>query len=124
MKYNHLTIIMGLIFTIAICGATETINASEAINHVNEYKIVCGKVVGSKYIARSKGQPTFINLDKAYPNQIFTILIWGSDREYFTSDPEETYRDKDVCVEGMIKSYKGKAEIIVTTPHSIKILYK
>ena len=41
---------------------------------------VCGIVASAHYAASSKGQPTFVNLDKPYPNQIFTVLIWGSDR--------------------------------------------
>ena len=123
MKYNKIVII-GLICTFGLCGETETINAAEAKNYINQYKTVCGKVVGSKYLERSKGQPTFINLDKAYPNQIFTILLWGSDRKYFEGTPERIYMDKNVCVEGKIKSYNGKVEIIVKTPASIQILHK
>ena len=41
---------------------------------------MCGKVVSTHYAAQTKGQPTFLNLDEAYPRQIFTIVIWGSER--------------------------------------------
>ena len=40
-------------------------------------------VASAHYAERSKGQPTFINLDKPYPNAPFTVLIWGSDRGKF-----------------------------------------
>ena len=93
--------------------------------YIGEYKTVCGKVVSTFYHKRGKGQPTYINLDKAYPNQIFTILIWGSERRYFDGAPEDVYRDKDVCVDGKISSYKGgPPQIIVRTSSSIKILHK
>ena len=44
---------------------------------------VCGIVVTATFSGRSKGQPTFLNLDQPYPCQIFTAVIWGKDREYF-----------------------------------------
>jgi len=42
---------------------------------------VCGEVASTHYAVRSRGNPTFINLDKAYPNQIFC----GSDLGKCTS---------------------------------------
>ncbi len=50
--------------------------------------------------------PTFINLDRAYPNQLFTALIWGSDRPKF-GDPEVTYSGRRICVTGTIGAYRG-----------------
>ena len=31
----------------------------------------------------SKGKPTFINFDKPYPSQDFTVMIWDDDRAEF-----------------------------------------
>jgi hypothetical protein len=65
-------------------------------------------------------QPTFLNLDEPYPKEIFTILIWGSERPKF-GQPEETYRDKGVCVTGKITSYRGVPEIVASDPGQIEI---
>ena len=73
-----------------------------------------------QHAARSRGNPTFINLDKPYPNQIFTVLIWGSDRPKF-GDPEEAYRGKRICVTGKITDYKGGPEIVAYEPSEIKM---
>jgi hypothetical protein len=100
--------------------AQTSISASEAKNHVGEKATVCGEVASTHYAARSRGNPTFINLDKPYPNQIFTVLIWGSDRPKF-GDPEETYRSKSICVTGKISDYKGVPEIIAYEPTQIQI---
>ncbi len=70
--------------------------AGEAKNHVGEKGTVCGNVVSTHYSTRTKGNPTFLNLDEPYPKQIFTILIWGSDRAKF-GDPEVRYGNKRVC---------------------------
>ena len=123
MKHKKIVII-GLICTFGLCGETETINAAEAAKHIGEYKTVCGKVVSTFYHKKGKSKQTYLNIDKAYPNQIFTILIWGSDRKYFDGAPEEVYRDKDVCVDGKISSYKGNPQIMVKTPTSIRVLNK
>jgi len=96
------------------------ITASEAKSHIGERATVCGNVVSTHYAARSKGNPTFLNLDEPYPRQVFTILIWGSDRAKF-GDPEAKYGIKKVCVTGVIKDYKGAPEIVAEQPGQIEI---
>jgi DNA/RNA endonuclease YhcR with UshA esterase domain len=100
----------------------KSITAMEAGSHIGEVQTVCGMVASSKFASQSKKQPTFINLDKAYPNQIFTIVIWGSDRGKFPEPPEDYYQGKKICVKGMIKAYRGKPEIIVNDPSQITIV--
>ena len=99
---------------------TGTITAAEAKDHVGERATVCGQVVSTHLAARSRGTPTFINLDKPYPNQIFTIVIWGSDRAKF-GNPEQAYQGKQVCVTGTISSYRGVAEVVARDPSQLKI---
>jgi hypothetical protein len=95
------------------------ITPREAKNHAGELATVCGKVASTHYASSTKGQPTFINLDEPYPREIFTALIWGSDRAKF-GNPELKYRDKQVCITGKISSYRGVPEIIVSEPTQIK----
>ena len=66
-----------------------------------------------------QGQPTFLNLNEPYPRQIFTVVIWGRDRHFFNNAPEVLYRGKKVCVTGLVKSFRGKPEIIVVLPSQI-----
>ena len=98
--------------------AKGTINPKDALGYIGTQQTVCGTVANSKYVSASKGQPTFINLDQPYPNHIFTILIWGDSRRNFAFEPENFYRGR-ICVKGIISSYKGRAEIIVTSPDQI-----
>jgi hypothetical protein len=94
--------------------------AAEAKNHIGDKATVCGVVVSTHYAARTKGSPTFLNLDEPYPRQIFTILIWGSDRAKF-GNPEDKYGNKKVCVTGMIKDYRGVPEVVAEQPSQIEI---
>jgi hypothetical protein len=74
-----------LFFLLAFSTSAQTnkITAAEAKDHVGEVRTVCGKVVSTHYAVKSKGEPTFLNLDEPYPKEVFTILIWGSDRAMF-----------------------------------------
>jgi hypothetical protein len=111
---------VSLVFSFVVYAQTGHITPAEAKNHVGEESTVCGTVVGTRYADRSKGQPTFLNLDEPYPKQIFTIVIWGSDRPKF-GEPERTYRDERVCVTGTITSHKGTPEIAASDPTQMEI---
>jgi hypothetical protein len=103
-----------------VYAQTGRITAAEAKNHVDEKATVCGNVASTHYAARTKGNPTFLNLDEPYPRQIFTILIWGSDRPKF-GDPQAKYGNKKVCVTGLIKDYRGVPEVVAEQPSQIEV---
>ncbi len=107
-----------LLFTSVAGAQTNKITTREAKAHVGEVQTVCGKVASTHFASGSKGQPTFLNLDEPYPKELFTILIWGSDRAKFGA-PETKYRDAKVCVTGKIGSYRGTPEIVATEPSQI-----
>jgi hypothetical protein len=81
---------------------------------------LCGLVVSANFATKSKGQPTFLNFDQPYPSQIFTVMIWGSDRPKFGA-PEQTFMGKRVCATGVIKEFRGKPEIVATDPRQLAI---
>jgi micrococcal nuclease len=100
--------------------AQKKLAPSEAKEHIGETATVCGVVASSRYAPSTKGQPTFLNLDKAYPSQVFTVLIWGENRGKFGA-PESEYNGKRVCVTGKITEYRGVAEIVANEPGQIKV---
>ena len=95
------------------------ISPQEAVNYIGEIKTVCGVVMSAKYAPFIRGKPIFLNLDKPYPNQIFTVIIWEKDRYKFKKPPEIVFKGKKICVTGVIKSYRGIPEIIVRDPSQI-----
>jgi hypothetical protein len=100
--------------------AQKKLSASEAKEHFGETATVCGEVVSARYADLTKGQPTFLNLGKPYPNQVFTVVIWGNNRGKFGA-PESEYKGKRICVSGKITAYAGLPEIVVDEPKQIKI---
>jgi hypothetical protein len=99
--------------------AQERISPAEAAKYVGRNATVCGQVSSSNYSARSRRRPTFLNLDRPYPNHIFTALIWGEDRDKFSTPPEIAYSGRKICVTGMISSYQGQSQIVVKNPAQI-----
>jgi hypothetical protein len=104
---------------IAPALAQKKLSAAEAKDHVGETATVCGDVVSTRYAASTKGQPTFLNLDKPYPNQIFTVVIWGNNRSKF-GRPEVEYNEKRICVTGKISLFRWVPEVVVDDPHQMR----
>src|SRR5262249_5595041 len=96
---------------LTIAASTTTLSTSEASKHAGEDATVCGIVAGVHTATSSRGSPTFVNLDKPYPNQVFTILIWGDDLRKFSPAPS-TWDGKRVCATGTIQLYRGVPEIV------------
>jgi micrococcal nuclease len=115
-----LLLILFLALTVSAL-AQETISPEDSANYIGQQKTVCGMVASAHYAFRSNGHPTFLNLNKPYPNQIFTVLIWGSDRGNFEKPPEVLYRGNEISVTGTIRSIRGLPEIIVKDPSQIKV---
>jgi hypothetical protein len=95
-------------------GQGKTFTAREAKYHIGEQASVCGTVASGRH-TRARGNPTFLDLDIAYPNQPFAVLIWEKDRAKFRN-PEETYRNKNICVTGRIGPDRGEPEMIISDP--------
>jgi hypothetical protein len=106
---KYLTVAVMLLLWTSI-GQAQTLTAAQAKAHEGENATVCGKVASERTATSSRGEPTFINLDAAYPNQIFTILLWGEDRQKVGELPREGSR---VCAKGLISDYRGVPEIVV-----------
>ena len=118
MRRTLLWTALALVVAPMLAPAADAITARDAAAHIGETLTVCGTVVSANYAVKSKGQPTFLNFDQPYPNQIFTVMIWGSDRAKF-GEPESTFFGKKACVNGIIKAYRGKPEIIATSPEQL-----
>jgi hypothetical protein len=84
-----------LVLLSAVCGlwAFSTSAASlapgDAASHVGETATVCGLVASAKFAANSLSQPTFLDLERPFPNAVLTAVIFGSDRPKFGT-PEKS----------------------------------
>lgn len=99
----------------------ERIEAAEADRHVGSIAEVCGEVASADYLPQVNGEPTFLNMGQAYPNQDFTAVIWGDHRANWSSPPEKLYENRKICVTGMIERHEGTPQIVVEDPARIEI---
>ena len=116
MKYILLAIIL---FTAQVTFAQKTIDINEAINKVGDTVTICTKIYGGRFMENSKGSPTLLNAGASYPNSPLTVVVTGDARKLFDFKPEEYYKDKSICVTGVIELYKDKPQIVVTKTSQI-----
>lgn len=118
--FLRLSVAVGLLLVGMTAIAASTLTPQQAAKAVGSHATVCGVVASAHYARTSRGEPTFLNLGQPYPNQIFTALVWGPDRSKFKMPPE-SFGGDDICVSGLIKSYRGIPEIIVRSPEQIRV---
>jgi hypothetical protein len=106
-RFIRLAIVAAFLSSLIARG--QVLTTAEAKDHVGETVTVCGVIASENTATGSHGTPTFINLDQPYPHQVFTVLIWGSDKAAVGTIPE-TGR---VCAKGPITLYRGVLEIVV-----------
>jgi hypothetical protein len=100
-------------FALLICslrGECQTLSTSQARAHDGDSAKVCG-VVGNEHTAQgSQGKPTFLDLDSAYPEQVFALVVWDQDREKVGPLP---HPGAHICATGVINYYHGVPQIVV-----------
>lgn len=92
--------------------------SDQAAKHVGEFAQVCGVIAGTYYARSSNGGPTYLNFDKPYPDNEFTVIVWRKDRKNFPNKPELLSQHK-ACVTGTIEIYRGKPQIVAKQPEQI-----
>lgn len=98
--------------------AHNTVDAKQFIDYPQEVKI-CGTVVNTHKSAKGN---IFLNLDKNFPNSVFSATIWSIDVINFDYQPELFLIDKRVCVTGKIKEYNGIPTTYINNQKKIQLL--
>jgi len=119
---------MKLLFTFFFVVLASTVfsqveikSATELKEHVGDSIKYCGKVASARLMDRTFNAPTFLNIDKAYPNQSFTVVIWKWDRENFQEKPEKFYLDKNVCIYGKLELFKEQLQVTIHSEAQIVV---
>jgi hypothetical protein len=115
-----ITFCLSLLTVLTTGQENKKIPASQAAQHIGEHATVCGSVESARYLANSRGKPTFLNIGKAYPDQDFTVVIWSEDRAKF-GHPEDRLIHKHICVSGQIELYRGKPQIVAKNESQIAV---
>src|ERR1041384_178594 len=108
-----------LLILIPFVSRGQIIPMDSAKYHEGYLKTVCGIII-STYVSQGDKKITFLNFGHPHPNETFTLVIWEDDLPNFKYKPAEYLKDKNVCVMGKIKLYKGKPEMIIKYPNQIR----
>lgn len=98
------------------------IEAAQAAGHLGRVAEVCGTVASARYLAKAKGRPTFLNLDRPHPDESLTIVIWGTVREAFDA-PERRLPGHRICVTGKVEAFDGRPQVVADDPSQIALEY-
>jgi DNA/RNA endonuclease YhcR with UshA esterase domain len=122
LNMNKLILAAFLFITSSISLSAQTkITPDEAAKHIGDSVTVCGKIFGGKYFDRGENKITLLNMGAAYPQSPLTIVIEPDSRKNFSNKPEEFYTDKQVCITGVVKEYKGKPQIIIAKEADVEV---
>ena len=91
-------------------GYSQTLTTAQARAHDGESAKVCGTVANEHTAVGSQGKPTFMDLDSAFPEQRFALLVWDQDRENVGELPRV---GGHVCATGVINYYHGVPQIVI-----------
>jgi endonuclease G len=84
-------------------GHFNTVQAKQQMGNGRTVTIV-GTVVSSRY---SRSGNLWLNLDKKFPNQLFSVFIRKQDLVNFTGDPQATYEGQVIAVRGEVRDFNG-----------------
>ena len=93
-----------------------------AFQNIGKLRTVCGKIQ-STYIYSSTGsQIIYLNMGGEYPNHTFTGLIWySSNKDNFNGRPDKKYKMRNICISGVITTFKNKPQIQIDFENQIEI---
>ncbi len=91
--------------------------ASQAIQRIGESATIRGRF---NQVFHSRTETEFLNIDSVFPAHSFSAAIFKADLGKFIG--LDAYTGKTTEVTGKIKSYHGKAEIILKSSQQLKNL--
>lgn len=96
------------------------IEAFKAPFHVGKTVMACGNLAQVKHLSNRH----YLNLDKKYPNQALTVLVWDSDYRWFEErfGSIEGFVGRRFCARGKIEEYKNNMQVQVTNPQFLRLM--
>ena len=84
----------------------------------NDEIYVCGTVAGARL---SRAGNVLINLDKQFPNQVFTVFVKKEDIINFNYDLIEILKNKVICVKGKVIDQGGTPTMYIKSQNDLQV---
>ena len=118
---KNLVITFFVLFSIH-CFSQDTITSAKVKDYMDKEVCVVGKVVSFKLASEGKST-NYINIDKPYPESVFTVVISNSYLEKLNIKIEDL-KDKTIYIKGKITTYKNDPKQIPQIYNPISIVVK
>lgn len=116
-------LIFVFLFLFSVNGfSQDTITTAKVKEYMDKEVLVEGKVVSYKLAAEGK-TTNYINIDKPYPESIFTVVISNNYLEKLNIRIENL-KDKTIVVKGKITTYKNDPKQIPQIFNPISLVIK
>lgn len=119
--WNQVALIASGLLLCAFASAAEPkIDASKASSYVGESVKACGILAEINHLPNRH----YMNLDKNYPNQSLTVLLWHKDYIWFERrfGKIDNYVGNRFCVTGTIVSVQNRLQINLTNPQLLRLV--
>lgn len=97
------------------------IELKDITRHVGDSVQFCSKVYSTRNFESAEGNLTLLDVNPSYGMQPVAVVIRGADREKFLDKPEQLYKDKEVCITGMVQMYNNIPQIVLYHRQQIKV---
>ena len=104
------------------CFSQDTITTAKAKDYMDKEVCVVGKVISFKLASDGKST-NYINIDKPYPESVFTVVISNNYLEKLNIKIEDL-KDKNIYIKGKITTYKNDPKQIPQIYNPISIVVK
>lgn len=116
-------LILAFVLTFSLnCLAQDTITTAKVKEYMDKEVCVLGKVVSFKLASEGKNT-NYINIDKPYPESVFTVVISNFYLEKLNIKIEDL-KDKDIYIKGKITTYKNDPKQVPQIYNPISITIK
>lgn len=123
IKTLHILILLIFFQNLIYCqNQNDMLTVEKASKLIRKNVIVKGKVITVFYAKSSSGKPTFLNIDKDFPNNPLVVVIFEKNLKKLNLDIE-SYKNKIILVKGKVKLYQDENPPYEKKP-SITILKK
>lgn len=93
-----------------------------AFQNIGKLRTVCGKIQSTYIYSNTGSQIIYLNMGGEYPNHTFTGLIWySSNKDNFNGRPDKKYKMRNICISGVITTFKNKPQIQIDFENQIEI---
>lgn len=110
-----------LVFSIQ-CFSQDIITTDKVKDYMDKEVVVVGKVVSFKLASEGKNT-NYIDIDKPYPESVFTVVITNGWLEKLDLKLEEL-KGKNIYIKGKITTYKNDPKQIPQIYNPISIVIK